>query len=538
MLTSRHAKRHRTECGRASVDTAHPPALDRSARGGRSVTQAGRQPGTETGAAGDRLLIALGLATFVVYAFALLLPFSVFEHGASRLLSFAGETGRGAGGFAHYLSAMGVPFLLYLAALGVVVRRRVSLVTILIFSGLFGATLMLVYPLTAIDAFAYAAQTRLFTEYGANPHTVPANSFVGDPFLQWAAFLDRPSPYGPMWTYIASVPTLLGGDEPMRAALGMKALALASHLASTVLAYAIAQRWRPGSGPLAALLLAWNPLVLWSSAGDGHNDAVMMALVLLAIFLLQRRPILGVPTLVLAGMVKFVALALGPIFLLYLWRRGESPRFLAGTLAISAALAVVVIAPFWEGTDTLDGLRPQGSMETMSPGALIITLEERFDVSEGLANGLARGLMYALFLAIYVRILTGVGPGPESLARASFLAVFALMVLAIFWFRFWFLIWLVPLAAILPPEMRRLRAVGVAFSGTGILLYLFTDYLWIWLGLRLNNHLAAVPAVFLLPVLLWAWPARSAAEAESGRVPGRTYAALARAQRLLLRRSV
>ena len=60
------------------------------------------------------------------------------------------------------------------------------------------------------------------------------------------------------------------------------------------------------------LFFAWNPLVLFEVAGNGHNDAVVIMFVLAGVFFFVRaRQVAFIPALVLGALTKF-ARAVGP----------------------------------------------------------------------------------------------------------------------------------------------------------------------------------------------------------------------------------
>jgi hypothetical protein len=293
----------------------------------------------------------------------------------------------------------------------------------------------------------------------------------------------------------------------MRIAIGMKALVLLALVVTTLLTYRVAEDLRPGSGTAAAYLLGWNPVVLWSVAGDGHNDIVMMTPVMLGLYLLPRRTFFALPAVAAGALVKASALVFAPLVIVYLWRRGYSKTLIAGSAATAALLVVVLVAPFWVGLSTFDTLKLQiREMAAMSPGSTLILLGEKFGLSPEVARAMAKTAMYEAFAVLYVAVLLTVRGRADSLARAAFWAIFLLIVLATFWFRFWYILWLVPLAAVLIGVDRRLAVMGVIFSGTAAFVYIFTDYSWVWLGLEfgLDTHLWVMLTVFLPPLAYWA----------------------------------
>ncbi len=76
----------------------------------------------------------------------------------------------------------------------------------------------------------------------------------------------------------------------------------------------------------------------------------------------------------------------------------------------------------------------------------------------------------------------------------------ALLMLATLWFRFWYVVWPLALAAPLVTTHRWLAASGIAFSGSALLVYLFTDYLWVWYGTDLKLHLILMAVMFAPPL--------------------------------------
>src|SRR5438105_15533269 len=88
-----------------------------------------------------------------------------------------------------------------------------------------------------------------------------------------------------------------------------------------------AARIRPGAALAAGVLVGWNPLLQFETAGNAHNDIVMVFFALLAVYAITRRWwLLVFPLLALSVAAKYVLILLGPLLLLWMWRRGDIPR--------------------------------------------------------------------------------------------------------------------------------------------------------------------------------------------------------------------
>ena len=113
-------------------------------------------------------------------------------------------------------------------------------------------------------------------------------------------------------------------------------------LCEALLAFAL-WRWLVAIGASPGWLLGylWNPLVSIEIARNGHVDALgALCLVLAALALVQRRPLLGAVAFALAVAVKPLPIVLAPL----LWR-----RISLRDLAAGAAVLVALYLPFWEG---------------------------------------------------------------------------------------------------------------------------------------------------------------------------------------------
>lgn len=226
-------------------------------------------------------------------------------------------------------------------------------------------------PTLSIDAYSYLAHGFLALTPGRNPYLDAAASVRGTPYgpllgaAGWAPVHPQ-SPYGPLWTLLERVAVALSGTDVALGVHLVKVPALLGLGATAWLTWDLVGRIRPEQRMRAVLLVLANPLALVELAGDGHNDGLMIALVVLSLWAAVRRwPALAVVALVLAVLVKATPLPLALPLASYLVATRASGRRLAvegglGVLVASALTAVLAL-PYWAGAATFRGLAASGS---------------------------------------------------------------------------------------------------------------------------------------------------------------------------------
>lgn len=173
---------------------------------------------------------------------------------------------------------------------------------------LWSLPLLLAPPLFSNDAYSYAAQGRI-VHLGMDPYTVApgqlGGAFAGQVDPVW---LNTPAPYGPLGLQLQHAMTDLALGNPYASAVAMRLPALAALVVIVVLLPRLARRL--GKDPRFALWLGvLNPLTVLHLLGGSHNDAVMIALVVVALGLAtKRRLVLASLAVALAAAVKQPAL--------------------------------------------------------------------------------------------------------------------------------------------------------------------------------------------------------------------------------------
>ncbi len=258
--------------------------------------------------------------------------------------------------------------------------------------------------------------------------------------------------------------------------VGHKALTALFLFAVTALVIRLADRPAPGRGMGAAagVLVGWNPLLQFETAGNAHNDVVMVAFALGAVWAVSARRWWAVfPLLALATVTKYVFVVLAPLLLVWLLsRRMVPPAVVFGSLLLGAALGAAAMVPFVIGVDLLDAFWREGCFVSASPAALLHALLGWVMPGDGLQRlTLVRAVLWLLGATVYGALLWWLARTRDEAAVASacFWVTALVPVLGLSWFGPWYLMLVVPFAALRPGS--RPAWMAVAWSAGALLLY-------------------------------------------------------------------
>ena len=146
-------------------------------------------------------------------------------------------------------------------------------------------------PLASSDLYSYAAQAQL-ARHGLDPYTttpadlpaVDLGKFLDNVAWKW---VDTPSPYGPLWVAASKWVAALTGNHALVSVLLLRLLPFAAVVLTARLLPVLAGRYGKRAD-LALWLAIGNPLILVHAVGGGHNDAVMVALIVAGLVLVTR----------------------------------------------------------------------------------------------------------------------------------------------------------------------------------------------------------------------------------------------------------
>ena len=334
-----------------------------------------------------------------------------------------------------------------------------------------------------------------------------------------------------------------GDTGLLRLLLAYKGLAALGFLLCGAAIWAALGRIAPQRRWLGLYLWLWNPLALWESIAAGHNDAWMALLIVLALWMFgaeqgdkETRPALsgnegrqgdkvtggrgqgsGVRgqgsdvgerktqnsklktqnyphpftrsvgaflALTAGGLIKFLALFLGPVLLgaalrrLGTWRERGRLVLLGGTAC--AALVALAYAPFWVGWGTLRNFGDRGTLFTASWLAVLQALLSPLmskETSQEIAAGLGLGLLLlGMFWATW-----RAWHAPQNVARHTLWLMLWFLFFCNPWFQPWYLLWALAVAALQPWRSRVAWGVGL-FCCTAMLSYVAGSFLLPALG--------------------------------------------------------
>jgi hypothetical protein len=476
------------------------------------------------------LLILLAIITAALYGFMFSIPFPLDRfYNTIPPVDYAKLTHRSLNGSLIYFLGITATFGLYFAALKVVWPKKiVSFWVIGVTAVMLVSSLILSYPVTAIDMFVYALHARGLALYGLNPLASPSNLMPAtDPWRGLAGEWGKvPSPYGTVWEGLALLMAYLSGGEFLKLLIALKLLVILAYLGCLWLIYLILQRHQPDWVAVGMVAFAWNPLVLLETAQNGHNDLVMTFFLLLAVYSSYRAHEsphrlfywLTCVALALSILVKFITLLIVPFFLLALIHKIDSKiTRLATILGYGSFIVIFVIIamlPLWPGWANWAVLRASGQGGYSLLGVLVLSQKvafggnQPFDVTHWVIN--------PLFAVIYLYQLARALRPTDSpwllMITLSFQTLFWYVVLVIPIFHAWYLLWFLPLISLLLPHSAFFKAT-IIFSFTATLVIPFFETWRAWYPDIFSSYLLIIRLIALfcligLPALALIRPSR------------------------------
>ena len=213
---------------------------------------------------------------------------------------------------------------------------------VLAVTALWALPLALGPALFSLDMYSYLAQGALLA-HGLNPYHTTLRA-LHEPALMAgvsSTWRHTTTPYGPVFVALASLAARVAGSH---VTLGVTLLRLPVLLGLGLLAWSIPRLARQmGADPVRATWLALgSPLTLLYLVGGGHNDALMIGLMVAGVYLaVAHRPLAGIALCALAATIKLPAAAAVVMIAVCCWRAQPARRW---QVLAAGALVVAVVA--------------------------------------------------------------------------------------------------------------------------------------------------------------------------------------------------
>jgi Glycosyltransferase family 87 len=316
---------------------------------------------------------------------------------------------------------------------------------------------LLAPPIFSADIFGYIGFARLEVLHDLNPYRYSPNYAPQDAIYPFVGLEAHTTPYGPLFT-VVSLP--VAWLSPAAAVWALKSVFALASLGLVALTAACA-RVRGGDPLLAALFVGLNPVLLVFIVGGGHNDVLVMALAMGAVYLLIRgREALGVSGIVAAAAAKLTAALLLPFAVL-----GAKERLRALLWAVGAAAVALGVSLAIFGT-TLVSVREEYNLQSKlgSPNDVPGAISDLLGL--GIETETLSKIGFLAFAIALVYLLWRVYRGEDWLQSAGW--GFVALLVSTTWFLPWYMIWLLPLAAISRGSRQRLAALALTVLVIGL----------------------------------------------------------------------
>jgi len=179
-----------------------------------------------------------------------------------------------------------------------------------------GVMLLFSYPAFSKDMFNYMFTAKTFFIYHKNPYAVIPLQFQGiDPWLGFMNWTHLPSAYTPLWILTTIPAYLFGFGYFLFIMWNIKAIAVVSYVVTIAGIWYVMGLYDKKKSTLAVSIYAFNPLVIYETLVSGHNDSLMMAVVICSIYFLKKNAVWKSWILwSISVAVKLMTIFLFPIF--------------------------------------------------------------------------------------------------------------------------------------------------------------------------------------------------------------------------------
>jgi hypothetical protein len=359
------------------------------------------------------------------------------------------------------------------------------------FWGLIHQTTLMAMPgLFTTDLFSYATYGRLPALYGLNPFVSYPALIPYDTIATWVhpIWHYAPSVYGPLWIdFSVMMARATAVMTPADQVFLYRLTANLAHVLNGVLILALVRPYGRRAMAASFLLYAWNPLILFEFAANGHNDVAMLTFLLGGLLAMRSaHPSLSIALVTLATLIKPSAVLVLPLFA-WLWLRKQSDwtgrlGVALGTAVITLGLTALLYYPWYEGPETFGPLIMWSTASPMYLNYVPDFLSQRM-VERMIVNGLpweqawldarervklATRIIFVIYFLAEIWYLRKWNELPAACARVFLV----FLVLVNTWVLAWYFTWSLAMVALIPSaRWLKLAAVGMTYTAITVTYY-------------------------------------------------------------------
>jgi hypothetical protein len=184
------------------------------------------------------------------------------------------------------------------------------------------------YPFLSHDIFNYMFDAKILTFYHKNPYMFRALDFPADDWLRFMHWTHRTYPYGPTFLPITLIPSFLSMGKFLIDLIFFKLMYSGLYILTVVLLNKVSKH--------VAIIYALNPYIIVEGLVNMHNDALMVNLALIGIFLIfKKQEVWGRVLILLSVGIKYLTL---PVMAITRSNSKLNKTVMAGTIALMIAV--------------------------------------------------------------------------------------------------------------------------------------------------------------------------------------------------------
>ena len=266
-------------------------------------------------------------------------------------------------GFLFLMTLITIFYLLMIKHVNKIFKNTKSLIKYILLVSIIS---ILILPFLSSDIFYYMATGREQSHYKVNPYYVTVEDIMNnnqesasDQIIQKVGpWKDQTIVYGPIWPLLCATFASLSFGNLDLCLLIFKIANLTIHILNCILIYKICKKKK------FVVLYGLNPLVLFESLANVHNDIWLVFFMLLGIYLLKNKKkyISAIVMFAIATSIKYVTILIMPFIVIWYFRKENVPNrikyaFLSAFIYLAVILAAYSI--YINDLSVLDGIMTQ-----------------------------------------------------------------------------------------------------------------------------------------------------------------------------------